>query len=173
MHTASRRVAVCGLLAALSVALMVVSVPFGVLIYACPLLLGGVILLIRQAYGPRYALTTFGTVGLLALMLVADLEMSAVYIGFFGWYPVVKGRLDRIKKPLSWLLKLLCFNGAAVAVYGVLAAVLGLERLGLGGLALSLVLLATANLIFFLYDRMLNRLSGPIPERLKKLFYST
>ena len=172
MRTASRRVAVCGLLAALSVVLMVVSAPFGVLVYACPLLLGGVILLIRQAYGPRYALTTFGAVSLLALMLVADLEMTAIYIGFFGWYPVVKGRLDRLKKPLNWLSKLSCFNAAVAMVYLALAAVLGLERLGLGGLYLSLLLLAAGNVIFFLYDLMLKRMTGPMPQKLSRLFFS-
>lgn len=170
-RTASRRMAVCGLLAALSVVLMVLSTPFGVLVYACPLLLGGVILLVKEGYGPRYALTTFGAVSLLALILVADLEMSALYVGFFGWYPVAKGYLDQIGRPLCWLIKLLCFNGAVLAVYGVLVALFGLERLGLGGLAAALLLLAGGNMIFFLYDRMLTRMAGRWPRRFYKLFF--
>ena len=172
MRTASRRVAVCGLLTALSVVLMVISAPFGVLIYVCPLLLGGIILLIRQAYGVRYALTTFCAVSLLVLILVADLEMTAIYIGFFGWYPVAKGWLDKRGKILGRLLKLLCFNGAVAAVYIALAAVLGMERLGLGGLYLSLLLLAVGNMVFLLYDLMLKRMSGPMPKGLEKLFFA-
>lgn len=171
MRTASRRMAVCGLLAALSVVLMVLSAPFGVLVYACPILLGGVILLVKESYGPRYALTTFGAVSLLALILVADLELSALYVGFFGWYPVAKGYLERAGRPLGWLLKLLCFNGAVLAVYGLLAALMGLERLGLGGVAAALLLLAAGNLVFLLYDRMLTRMAGRWPKSIYTLFF--
>ena len=172
MHTASRRVAVCGVFAALSVVLMMISAPFGVFIYACPLVLGGIILIIRQAYGPRYGLTTFGAVSFLALMLVADLEMTAMYIGFFGWYPVVKGWLDRLGKPLGWLMKWGCFNGAVTVVYAVLTVALGWAQLGLSGIVPALLLLTVGNVLFILYDLMLKRLMGPMPRKLYRLFFS-
>ena len=53
MKLASRRMAACGMLAALSVTVMVLGSIFGVLVYAAPMLAGLFVLAIREEYGPR------------------------------------------------------------------------------------------------------------------------
>lgn len=166
MKEASRRMATCGMLTALSVVLMLLGSVLGVLVYACPMFAALAIQYVRGEYGPRYALAMFAATGLVALMLVPDLEMSAVYLGIVGWYPVLKPVLDKCSRVVQWLCKLLVFNLALVLVYRVLLGVMGADRLGLGmGLEL-LVSLVMGNVLFVLYDRMLHKLTA---QRLKTL----
>lgn len=169
MKNASRRMAVCGVLAALCVALMVFGSVFWVLTYACPMLAGVVALFLRQEYGPRYALAFWGTVGLLGLLLIPDLEMSVLFLGLFGWYPTVKPRLDCLPPAAGRLTKVLLFNGAILLIYAALMSLIGLDVLGLGGWLENSLLLLLSNLLFCLYDRVLDQLSRTLFYRLRRL----
>ena len=160
MKLASRRMAACGMLAALSVTVMVLGSIFGVLVYAAPMLASLFVLVIREEYGPRYALTMFAAVAILALLLVPDKEMAAVYAGILGWYPVLRPRLEGLPRPIRWAVKWLIFNAAAVAVYALLLALMGMAALDLGAGWELLLVLALANVVFFLYDRLLNLLTA-------------
>lgn len=166
---ASRRMAACGMLAALSVTVMVLGSIFGVLVYAAPVLAGVFVLVIREEYGSRYAMTMFAAVAILALLLVPDKEMAAVYAGILGWYPILQPRLERLPRPIRWAVKLALFNGAAVAVYALLLALMGMAALDLGTGWELLLLLALANVVFVLYDRMLNLLAARGLGRLRRL----
>ena len=169
LKLASRRMAACGMLAALSVVLMVLGSLFGVLVYACPMLAGMLTLLVEKAYGKKYALTMFAAAGLLALLLVPDKEMAAVYIGILGWYPALRPLTEGLPRLLGWAAKLLVFNGAAVATSRLLLALMGADQLDLGTGGELLLLLAAANVVFILYDRMLAILSRRGLGRLGRL----
>lgn len=167
MKEASRRMAVCGMLAALSVVLMLLGSVFGVLVYVCPILTGLATHFVRTEYGARYALTMFSATGLVALMLVPDLEMTAIYLGVAGWYPAVKPTLDKLPRGVNWGSKLLLFNGAVVLAYQVLMAVMGVDGTELGAPWEWMLLLVLGNLVFVLYDRALGRLTA---RRMGQLF---
>lgn len=165
----SRAMAVCGLTAALSLVLMTVGSAFGVLTYVCPMLAGFLLLGVREKFGVRYALTLWAAIGLLAAMLVPEAEMAALFLGVFGWYPAAKPALDKFPGLLSWTVKLLTVNGAALLVYGGLFFVLGLET-GTEGPLDWAVLLILANLVFFCYDRCLDRLRGRLTWLVRRWF---
>lgn len=159
MKHASRRMAVCGLSAALCVALMAVGSAFGVLTYVCPLLAGLVVGAVREEQGIRDALTLWAAAGLLALLLVSDLEMSVLFAGLFGWYPALRPALDRLYPWLGRLCKAALYLGAALLCYGGLILLLGLDGLELGGWAENCLLLVLGGVIFFAYDRVLDRMA--------------
>ena len=169
MKDASRRMAVCGVLTALCVVLMALGSAVGVLTYVCPMTAGIAVLLVREAYGARYALTLWCAAGLLALLLVPDLEMTALFLGLLGWYPAARPALNRLPKWGRRLAKLLVFNGAVLLIYAALLALMGVDSLGLGGWLENAALLLMGNVIFFCYDRILERLSYRLIPRLRRL----
>ena len=62
--------------------------------------------------------------GGIALLLLPEKMPAVLYTAFFGYYPIVKLRLERLENPwLRWLLKLFSFNLAAAVLYIVYRAV--------------------------------------------------
>lgn len=169
MRQKSRIIAVCGLTAALSLVLMGLGSALAVMTYACPMLVGVLLLCVREELGVKWSLTLWAAIGLLALMLVPEVEMTAVFIGIFGWYPSVKPFLDRLPKVLSGLSRFLALNGAAVAVYAILIRFMGLSDMPEGAWA-WVVLLAAGNVVFYFYDLLLDRLRFTLVPRLRRLF---
>ena len=84
----------------------------------------------------------------------------AVYAGILGWYPVLRPCLEGLPRPIRWAVKWLIFNGTAVAVYALLLALMGMSALDLGAGWELILVLALANVVFYLYDRVLNLLTA-------------
>lgn len=103
MRKATKELALCSMLAALSVVVLCLGgiVPFAV--YACPMLASGALLLVREECRPSYAWCCWAAVAILALLLGPDKEASALYL-FLGWYPLLQPKLEAIRRPLLlWL----------------------------------------------------------------------
>ena len=102
----------------------------------------------------------FAASAILSLLLAPDKEAAAIFFAL-GYYPIVKPKLDRMKKPRRAALKLLLFNAAIFAVYGALLFIFRLdalrEELFSMGLWLSLALILGGNVIFWLDDKLLER----------------
>lgn len=104
--------------------------------------------------------------GILGLVLLPDKGISLLYLAFFGLYPVVKGRIESLRRrPVEWGCKLAFFN-----------AVLTLSWFGLRGLILPnspawlgdrgpLIYLA-GNGVFAAYDIGLSKLIALFQTRL-------
>lgn len=154
----SSKVALCGILTALSVVAMIVAGLMGVLTYAAPMVAGGVMIIPQRQYGKGTAFTMFAAVSLLGMILVPDKEMALFYTLLFGHYPILQPLLNGIiRRPLRILLKAVVFNGGAVL--SVLLAKL-LFAIPIFDTDRHLWLLAAgyliaANICFFLYDRAL------------------
>lgn len=157
MKKTSRAMALCGMTAALSLVLMLLGSVLVVFTYACPMLVGMLLLLIREELGTKWSVTLWLAISLLAFMLVPEMEMNAVFLGIFGWYPSVKPLLDRCPKFLGWCGKLILLNGSAVAVYALLMHLMGMEDMPTSILG-WVVLLACANLVFYCYDLVLTKM---------------
>lgn len=169
MREHARGMAVCGLTAALSLVLMALGSALGIMTYACPVLVGVLLLCVREELGARWALTLLGAIGLLALILVPEVEMTALFLGVFGWYPVAKPALDRLPRLLGTLVKGAALNGATALVYLMLIQVMGLPDLpeGIWG---WLPLAVLFNLLFVCYDQVLHRLRFTLVPRLRRFF---
>ncbi len=156
-----RRMALCGVTAAVSLLLMFLTTVFPVMSYGLPALCGVLTTLIVIECGDRMALTMYGAVSILSLLLLPSKESAVVYLLLFGWYPVAKRRIESLRKPvIEWLLKLISMavpigigSAAAIAVLGV-AGFFGPD---ITGWLIPLFYLAVG-VVFVFYDIALTRL---------------
>ena len=68
-NTQSRRIALCGVLAALTVVILLVGTALGIGTYAAPMLASFLLIPTLVEYGPRAALTKYGAAAVLGLHL--------------------------------------------------------------------------------------------------------
>ena len=157
----------CAVISALSVALMMTSY-FPYLTYAIPALSGALIIMPLVEIGKKYSLFTY-LVSAVLVFIFAEAEAKLMYITFFGYYPLLKSVLERIKSRfIEYALKFICFNGAITVVYLGLASLFGIEKDSFGqfgewGVA---VLYIMGNIAFILYDMCLTKLCGYYMYRL-------
>ncbi len=150
-------VALGGVLAALAVVIMCMGGLIPVATFLCPIICMLLLEVIRKQCGSRIAWTWYAAVALLSLLLGPDKEAAAVFL-FLGFYPIVKPKLDR--KKLSWLWKLLLFNGAIGVMYLEFLRLFQLEEMVNDyqniGAAMAAVMLVLGNLTFLLLDALLS-----------------
>ena len=176
--TESQKIALCGMLGALSVVLLLIGSALQVGTYAAPMLAAFLLIPVLEDYGPRYALTLYATVSILAVLLVPETELAFFYVLVMGYYPVLRVKLNALKNTvLRWVIKFAVFNAATVLVYLLLFALLGpavLDELLADGTAMLAALLAAGNLSFWLCDRALAALTRyyhlVVKPKLKKKF---
>ena len=150
------RIALCGIIAALGLALMMITsiVPIGT--YAFPCFAGIFISAIVIEYGSKWAIGVFISVSVLSAFLAGDKEAVLYFIMLFGYYPIIKGLIERkIKnKAVQYILKLAVFNAAAVLSFyaGMFLLSIKPEEYTIFGMYIPLLFLAIGNLFFILYD---------------------
>ena len=104
-------ISVCGLFAALSIVIMLASY-LGVTTYAVPAIAGSLLVIIYLEFGVKSAFTVYITVSVLSF-LICEKEAALCYILFFGYYPFLKGFIEKIKnKTIQWILKIALFTVA-------------------------------------------------------------
>lgn len=172
MHTHSHKIALCGVLCALSVALLLAGNLLQIGTYAAPMLAAFLVMPVREEYGARTALLLYLGTALLAVLLVPDKELALFYALVIGYYPALQKPLDRLRPAvLRWGAKLALFNAAAVALYALLLTVLISPDLQAefaeydGPLLAALLLIG--NVAFVIFDMALHRLNRVYHIRLR------
>ena len=100
----SRKAALCGMMAALTVVILCLGGMIPLATFACPILAMLCLIPAVCEYGPGTALILYGAASILALLLGPDKEIALLY-AFLGWYPALRPRLDSIPKAVGWLVK--------------------------------------------------------------------
>lgn len=149
------RVAFCGVMAALSVVVMLLGGLMPMFTYISPLAAALVLAVVLLEYGSTWAWLTWLATVLVSLMLGTDKEAAIFYL-FFGYYPILKPVLDsRIPgKNLCLAAKAAYFTLASGLMFLFLMLffpVLAAEFKEMG-LALSLVLILLMDLCLLVYD---------------------
>lgn len=169
-YSAAKRLALSGLFAALAVVLMSLGTLVPVATYCAPMLVSLLGLPILQICGKRYCLLWYLAVAFLSLLLSPDREAALIF-ALLGYYPLLAPRLRRLPRIPAFLLKILIFNAFVAILLGLLH-LLGLpsilsEAKDSSWMLLILILfLLGINLVFFLYDAILPKLS----IKLQRLF---
>lgn len=157
----SAQVALCGLLGALAVVIMLLGGVIPVATYCCPMLAALLMVPVLYECGGKMALAWYGAVALLSCLFAPDKEAAAVYV-FLGWYPIIRSHLQKLPGLLRMVLKLVIFNGAVLAMYALLLFVLKADYIreeffGMGKILL-VVLLVLGNATFLMFDLLLPRM---------------
>ena len=170
--------AFCGMAVALETALMFLTGLMPTATYSLPALAGLVGIVIVVELGVKWAWPVYGAAPILSALIAPDKEAAALYVLFFGCYPILKAIVERRwRRWTQWICKLLIFNAAAVLYYFIATRVLGVpeESFWTFGILLPAVLLAAGNLVFLLYDYVVSglvrvywqRLHGPVSRILR------
>ena len=168
----SKQIALCGLLCALAVTLLLLGGILGIGTFAGPILAMAVLLPILEEYGTTTAAVAYGAAAILAVLLVPDRE-SALVFAAFGWYPLLRPRLAHIpSRTVRFLLKLAVCNILIAVLYGLILRLMGLTVDLLDASHwMNLALLLIANVTFLLMDRALERLTVLWHRKLRKQFF--
>lgn len=174
MKNKTKNTAVCGLMTALSVVLMMLTTLVPVFMYVIPIVTGLVVLFVADVSDKKWAIGVYFSTAFLSLLLITDKEAALTYALFFGYYPLIKDIIEKTPKAIGWLLKLILFNASAVGI-GVISfylfGVSGEEYNEFGEYTIP-ILLIMANVAFVLYDFCLTKnrfLLTRFSEKFKKI----
>ncbi len=159
----SLKVALGGSVAALCLLLMFMTglIPLG--LFTFPAVAGVLLVVIAIEISPRWAALVYAAVALLSPVITPDKEAAMLFIAFFGYYPILKALLERMKsRVLEWACKLLIFNLSFLAGYCVLIFLFNqkevLESLGNSGTLVVAGMWFLGNIVFVIYDLAITRL---------------
>ena len=135
--------------AALGVILMLLGSFMGLGMYMAPMFVGWCLIPIGKKYGTKYQTMLWIVIGLLCLMLVSDIEQNLMFIGLFGWYPIVRSKLQKLPRAPRLFVKLALFNVVIISLESLVLWLLFPEPLESW---MAVVLLVLGNLTFLFYD---------------------
>ena len=146
-------------MAALGAMFMLLGGVISAATFCAPALAGLALVPVFAEGGAKLALGAYAAIAALSLILCPDKE-AALLFAFLGWYPAVKWRLDARMKP--WprrIVKLLLWNGAALAMAALIFFVLRMDEVVAEyremGRAMAAAFAVLANVTMALYDRLL------------------
>lgn len=165
----SKVIAYSGVATALSVVMLFLGSIFWVLGYTMPLVASLVMIILLDSISQKSALLTFISTSIISFILLNDKECVFLYILFFGYYPLIRDKINDIKpKFLSYLLKFITFNAAMVLTQVLCVYVFGIpfdDMLGKWGIVLFALCL---NLVFVVFDKLYTLLLKLYRIKLKK-----
>lgn len=171
MNNLSYKVALGGVISALCILAMFLTGVAPFLYITLPMIAGALLLIIVVEVNASWAFLTYVAVSLLSIFVTFDKEAAIIFIIFFGHYPILKYKIEKIPaKFLKILLKFLIFNVCIVAFYQITIHLLGINEMiddvaFLGDYGIY-IFWAIANVFFLVYD---NVLSGCVDLYLKYL----
>ena len=171
----SRKLALCGLLTALAVTLLLLGGIIPLATFCAPMLAMVVLLPVLEEFGHRAAATAWCAATILALLLVPDRETALVYV-CFGWYPILRPRIAALPSLSARIgCRLAVYALAVFALYGVVVRLFGLTAVleELGGAMLTAVLAVLGFAVFLLLDLALGRLTVLWHRKLRRRFLRT
>ena len=150
MNKQTKGLAVCSVMAALGVVILLLGAALGLGTYVCPVIVGMSLIPVGREYGTSRQLMLWGVISVLSVLLVPDPEETLMFAGLFGWYPALRPRLQPLPPVLRIAAKLLLFNVVIVALEALVMMVLVPEVMST---PMMIALLLLGNVTFLLYDR--------------------
>ena len=166
----TKRLTTCAMLSALGVVLLWLGALIEVVDISMAVIASLLCVFAVIEYGSGAAFMVFGVTAVLSVILLPSKAPAAMYLLFFGYYPIIKEKLEKLPRITSWIVKEAIFNVALAAML-LLSHLLLFPGIAFGsklyyyaGLALI------AEFVFPVYDFALTRLITLYLFRLRKRF---
>lgn len=152
----SFNIAYCGIIVAISVIVMLAAL-IPSLTYLLPAVSGLCVWTVSEQLDRKWGLLAYVASAVLCFMLIPEIEADLYYLFFFGYYPIIKELLERIKpKPVAFIAKFAVFNLSVVTAFLILSRIMNLAQIlegleSFGDMAVY-VLWISADIAFIVYD---------------------
>ena len=176
MKSNTMKIALCGVLGALAVTILMMGFLFPFATYVCPAMAACLLLIIVYEYGVKTGLTLYAAISCLGLMLVPDQELVFMFIFVFGLYSVIKMPLDRkLGKKTRLIAKFAYINISLIISYGILLFIFPVATLVNEfrdyGAPFMALLVAMFWLVFFMYDKASESVLIIYIRKFRKMFF--
>lgn len=157
----SFKVSLGGMIGALSLVMMLLTsvIPFGT--FAFPAFAGMLLVSIVIELGYSWAFLVYFTVSVLSLFLLTDKEAALYYVIFLGFYPIVKGLIEKLSsKVWQYIIKFAVFNVCMIAAFYLSIFVFSIpkESFEIFGFYVPWLFLILGNNAFIIYDFCVTRI---------------
>lgn len=170
----STSVAFSGVMAGLCFVLLYLGSVMWLFAYLVPEICGLIMMMLNKTFGRKYALCVFFAVSVLSILFLPDKEAGLVYTFFFGYYPLIKEGLEKIRpKFLSYVVKFIIFNAGILSSQLMLIYVFGIpfeNDFGKWGIPVFIVLFNVAFVTYeLLYGVMYSLYTTRLENRIKNI----
>ena len=168
-QTNTKQMTVCAMLAALGVVLLWIGSVLEVAEISMAVVASLLCVIAVIEYGGSWPWLVFAVTSVLSLVLLPNKGTAVTYALFFGYYPILKEKLERHSRVRRWVEKELIFNVAMVAILLMWRFLLFPTAKNVP-FVMALLIVALLEAIFVLYDVALTRLISLYLFRLRKRF---
>ncbi len=156
----SGRVALAGMLSALAVVVLTLGSLTEVIELSASAMASFAVMVAVLELGVGWAVGVFAVSAALSLLLFPMRIATVTFALFFGYYPVLKIFLDKLRvRPLRWAVKFVCFNAFLFLSVLLLGELAGLEAEVGAAKWLYGAMLALGNATLAIYDVAISRIS--------------
>lgn len=141
--------------ASLGTVLMLMTIILPIASYTLVALAGLITSAIVIEINIKYAFSVYLAISLLSLLFVPDKEAVALFIFFFGYYPIIKYFIEKIKnRIIQIIIKLIIFNSSAILFFFTSINLLNIPRdsFNIFGINIPIIILIIGNIVFLVYD---------------------
>lgn len=159
----------CGVVSALGVAVLMITLVVPTTTYASSALAGILTGILVIECNKKWAIASYIVVSIVSVIIVPDKEAVAFYLLLFGYYPITKQIIEgHIKnKYIQLVVKIINFTIPTIACYYLSIFVLNVspEEFNILGVNLPIVFLLIGIVVFLIFD---NALTGLITLYINK-----
>lgn len=138
-------------------ALIVVLILLGTLVELLDITVAAVcaliVFIVKIESGGKYPFLVYLTASILALVFIPMSSATLYFIGFFGYYPILKTVFRKLNKYLKKLICIIIFNISMCALMLLFKAVFALQN---EPWQIYVALLVTSNIFFICFDYLLD-----------------
>lgn len=151
------RIAICGVITALAVLLMLSTAVFPFATIALPAIAGMLLCIIVIEINGKWAVLGYIAISIIGMMITPDREAAMLFVCFFGFYPILKSGLEKIRfRALEWIIKLSVFSVSIFVWYMIVMFILKMpgiiDEYTQYGQIFMIAMVVMAYFVFVLYD---------------------